>query len=181
MIEVRDATVDDVPAILDIHARVAAEGKWIGTEAPVDLERFEGLFVHAIGDDRSNLLVAVDEGTVVGSLGLHPTVRGVVGIGMSVDEGHRGQGVGTALMSGAIDWARAQGDVHKLELEVWPHNAAGLALYTKVGFVFEGRRLRHYRRNNGDLWDSIVMGLGLDHTSAASPYADAPAVDSLGA
>jgi len=173
MIEVRDATLEDVPAILDLHARVAAEGKWIGTEAPIDAERYGKVFVHTIEDDQSHFLVAVDDGIVVGNLGLHPTVTGVIGIGMSVDSNHRGQGVGTALMNAAIDWARGRNDVHKLELEVWPHNAAGLALYRKTGFEFEGRRPRQYRRNNGELWDSIAMGLVLDRHSPGSPHVDA--------
>jgi RimJ/RimL family protein N-acetyltransferase len=44
---------------------------------------------------------------------------------------------------------------------VFGHNAAAIALYRKSGFVEEGRRIRHYRRANGELWDSIVMGLAL--------------------
>ena len=171
MVDVRDAVPSDVPAVLDLHARVAAEGRWIGTEAPVDTDRYERLFREAIESETSNLLVAVDGTTVVGNLGLHPTVRGVVGIGMSIDPDYRGQGVGTALMTaGHLDRALRQDGVHKLELEVWPHNAAGLALYTKVGFEFEGRRRRHYRRQNGELWDSIVMGLVLDQDSPGSPH-----------
>ena len=162
----------DVPAVLVLHAQVAAEGRWIGTEAPVDTARFEQLFTEAIESDRSNLLVATDDGRVVGNLGLHPTTPGVVALGMSIDPGYRGQGIGTALLTAAVAWARSQPSVHKLELEVWPHNAAGLALYTKVGFEVEGRRRRQYRRRSGELWDSIVMGLVLDHTSPGSPHTD---------
>ena len=51
------------------------------------------------------------------------------------------------------DWAG-------LPLEpVFPHNAAGIALYRKFGFVDEGRRVMHYRRASGELWDAIEMGL----------------------
>jgi RimJ/RimL family protein N-acetyltransferase len=38
---------------------------------------------------------------------------------------------------------------------------AAIALYRECGFVEEGRRTRHYRRANGELWDSIVMGRAL--------------------
>ena len=51
---------------------------------------------------------------------------------------------------------------HKLALEVWPDNAPALQLYRKTGFVEEGRKVRHYRRSNGELWDSTLMGLHLD-------------------
>ena len=41
----------------------------------------------------------------------------------------------------------------------WRGNDAAIALYRKFGFVEEGRRVRHYRRASGELWDSLVMGL----------------------
>ncbi len=175
MPEIRDAALSDVPAVVALLSRVAAEGRWIGTEAPVDATRFERLFTETIESDQSHLFVAVDGSTVIGNLGLHPTARGVVALGMSIDPSYRGQGLGTALLSAAVAWAREQEGVHKLELEVWPHNTAGLALYAKIGFAVEGRRRRHYRRSSGELWDSIVMGLVLDDTSPGSPYADSGA------
>jgi len=61
-------------------------------------------------------------------------------------------------VAAAIDRARTEG-LHKLTLDVFPHNAAGIALYRKFGFVEEGRRVGHYRRASGELWESIVMGL----------------------
>jgi len=63
--------------------------------------------------------------------------------------------------------------VHKLALEVWPHNGAARALYRRLGFVDEGRLRRQYRRRSGELWDAIVMGLVVDETSPGSPYEDA--------
>jgi len=77
---------------------------------------------------------------------------------MAVARAWRGRGVGTALVHAAVEKARRDG-LHKLSLEVFPHNAAAIALYRKFGFVEEGRRRQHYRRSNGELWDSIVMGL----------------------
>ena len=81
-------------------------------------------------------------------------------VGMLVDRGWRGLGVGSALVQAAISRARDQG-LHKLCLEVFAHNTAAIALYRKSGFVEEGRRIRQYRRASGELWDSVVMGLAL--------------------
>jgi L-amino acid N-acyltransferase YncA len=64
----------------------------------------------------------------------------------------------TEQFAAAIEKARSDG-LHKLSLEVFPHNEAAIALYRKFGFLEEGRRVKHYRRANGELWDSIVMGL----------------------
>jgi RimJ/RimL family protein N-acetyltransferase len=71
-----------------------------------------------------------------------------------------GRGVGSALVQAAIDWARGQG-LHKLCLEVFPHNTVAIALYRKSGFVEEGLRRQQYRRASGEFWNSIVMGLAL--------------------
>ena len=94
----------------------------------------------------------------MGSLHLEPSRHGFAELGMVVAREWRGRGVGSALLAAAIERARADG-VHKLSLEVFPHNEAGIALYRKFGFVEEGRRVKQYRRASGELWDSVVMGL----------------------
>jgi RimJ/RimL family protein N-acetyltransferase len=67
----------------------------------------------------------------------------------------RRQGVGTALLQAAVDWAREAG-VSKLELHVFPWNEAAIALYEAFGFEREGFRKRHYRRG-GEFVDAILM------------------------
>ena len=61
-------------------------------------------------------------------------------------------------------------EAHKIDLEVWPHNTAARRLYERAGFVIEGRRRRHWRRDNGQLWDTIEMSLLLDEASPGSPH-----------
>ena len=77
---------------------------------------------------------------------------------MAVAREWRGRGVGSALMAAGVEWARERGGLHKLSLEVFAHNDAGIALYRKFGFVEEGRRVKQYRRQSGELWDTIEMG-----------------------
>jgi ribosomal protein S18 acetylase RimI-like enzyme len=101
---------------------------------------------------------AVAAGEIVGWLHIEGVRFGVAEVGMAVARLWRGRGVGSALLAAAIEKARGDG-LHKLSLEVFAHNDAAIALYRKVGFVEEGRRVKHYRRASGELWDSIVMGL----------------------
>lgn len=170
MIEVRPARQEDVPAMVALIESVAGEGRWIGAEIPVDTDRYRRVFTETVASDTAHSVVATDDGHLIGNLGMHPVVPGLIGLGMSIDPRYRGRGIGTQMMNAAIEWARQQGSVHKIELEVWPHNAAAQALYTKCGFAVEGRRRRHYRRRNGELWDAIVMGLVLDETSPGSSF-----------
>jgi [ribosomal protein S18]-alanine N-acetyltransferase len=104
--------------------------------------------------------VAVADGQLIGMLHIEASVHGFGELGMLVDRGWRGRGVGSALMAAAIGWAHEHG-LHKLCLEVFAHNTAAIALYRKCGFIEEGHRARQYRRASGELWDSIVMGRAL--------------------
>jgi RimJ/RimL family protein N-acetyltransferase len=131
---------------------VAEERDGIAAEPPVDVAR------RAASWDLERTFVAEAAGDVVGLIFVIESGFGFGEIGMMVAADWRGQGVGTALVAAAIDWARARG-LHKLTLSVFPQNEAAIALYRKFEFVEEGRRSKHIRRANGDLWDLVEMGL----------------------
>jgi L-amino acid N-acyltransferase YncA len=151
---VRQARPDDGRQTAELFAAVAQERDGIATEPPVDVGERAAAF--AASADAS--VVAVADGRIIGGLHVDVSRFGFGELGMMVDRGWRGRGVGSALLQAAIDWSRAQG-LHKLCLEVFPHNTAGIALYRKAGFTEEGRRVRQYRRASGEQWDAIVMGL----------------------
>jgi len=155
---VRRARDQDLDRLVELFAEVAAEGRWIGAELPLDRERRRRHFSEAMYDERAVLLVAEVDGRIVGQLDMELARYGVADLGMLVAPGWRGQGLGTALLRAGIDWARGAG-AHKVALQVWPHNQAAIALYEKLGFQREGLLRRHYRRRNGELWDAVVMGL----------------------
>jgi len=153
---VRPARPGDAPAMARLFAAVAAERDGIATEPPVDLDERAAVF--AAGAVRS--AVADAHGAIIGLMHVEASRHGFGELSMAVGRDWRGRGVGSALVQAAIDWARGQG-LHKLCLEVFPHNAAGIALYRKSGFIQEGRRVRQYRRASGELWDTIMMGRDL--------------------
>ncbi|MDR0341521.1 MAG: GNAT family N-acetyltransferase [Nocardiopsaceae bacterium] len=152
--EVRPAEEDDRIPLTIVFAAVAGERDGIASEPPVDIE------ASAASADLDSIIVAVAGNQIVGSIGIDRSRYGFGEIGMVVAREWRGRGAGSALLAAAIEWAREHG-LHKLSLSVFPHNAAAIALYRKFGFVEEGRRVRHYRRASGELWDAIEMGLPL--------------------
>lgn len=169
---IRRAATEDLTAVVLLRERVAAEGLWLGTEATA-ADRPEVLANLAARLDVPNavLLVAEVDGTIVGFLSCEHR-RGLADLGMFVDGAHRGHGIGGLLLDAAIAWARDE-HCHKLTLEVWPHNERARRLYVSAGFVDEGRFRRQYRRRNGELWDSVAMGLVLDEESPGSPHGGA--------
>jgi len=154
--EVRPAEPADARAMAQLYATVAAERDGIATEPPVDIREAAGRFARTT----DGTIVAVGGGQVIGMLHVDVSRFGFAEFGMCVDRSWRGRGVGSALVAAAVSWCRGRG-VHKLCLEVFPHNAAAIAMYRKAGFTEEGRRVRHYRRASGEFWDAIIMGLPL--------------------
>jgi L-phenylalanine/L-methionine N-acetyltransferase len=105
-----------------------------------------------------------EDGTLVGRLSVgrdpHPASAHVADVGLMVALDTRRQGVGTALLRAALDWAREAG-IRKLELHVFPWNEGAIALYEAFGFEREGYRKRHYRRG-GELVDAILMAYAIE-------------------
>lgn len=172
---IREATEDDYPGGIELLSEaVAAEGRWIATELPIDHEaRRAHREERRRTPGRYGSFVADAGGRIVGHLWIERAATGVAALGMVVAKDWRGRGVGSTLLEAGIDWARRAG-AHKVALEVWPHNQRARALYEKYGFQEEGRLVRHYRRRNGELWDVIVMGLVLDETSPGSSVGHEP-------
>ena len=87
-------------------------------------------------------LVAVnddgDVGMVRGFVDLETNPHVAWLISMWVAPEARRQGVGVALISSLVDWARQECAV-QLHLEVGAHNVAAQALYKRLGFVYSGR------------------------------------------
>lgn len=70
---------------------------------------------------------------------------------------HRRKGIGTKLLSKALELAKQEGAVRAF-LEVRAGNEAAQAMYRGMGFVEDGLRKRYYR-DNGE--DAILMSLDL--------------------
>jgi RimJ/RimL family protein N-acetyltransferase len=104
------------------------------------------------------------DGIVIGRLSVardqHPASSHVADLGLMVAQGARGQGIGTALLRAAVEWARGAG-IRKLELHVFPWNEPAMRLYEKFGFEREGYRKGHYRRDGEDV-DAVLMALGIE-------------------
>ncbi|MBO0692113.1 MAG: GNAT family N-acetyltransferase [Acidimicrobiaceae bacterium] len=175
---IRPATAADLDRLIDVIWSVAAEGRWLGTQVPFDRDARRAMLEAALAAESSTILVAeaasasasesasesasaAGRGSaVIGDVTVRLAPYGVADLSMMLLDGWRGRGIGTALLDAGIEWARAAG-AHKVALEVWPHNEPALRLYRRAGFVEEGRKRRHYRRANGELWDAILMGLPL--------------------
>lgn len=66
-------------------------------------------------------------------------------IGMGVDRNHRRQGLGTALLSHASEWALANTGLEWLDLQVLSSNEAAVQLYLRAGFTKVGEMAEMFK------------------------------------
>lgn len=76
--------------------------------------------------------------------------------GIQVATEFQGKGVGSALMASMINLADNWLNLHRVELEVFTDNEAGMALYRKFGFEIEATMVR-YAFRDGDYVDAYKM------------------------
>lgn len=159
--EIREANPRDAPGLVALAESVASEPEgWLISDGRWRTVGEERRYLKALRRYRdAAVFVAVQDGALVGRLSLgrdpHPASRHVADLGLMVAAHARRQGIGRALLERAAGWA-AELEVRKLELHVFPHNDAALALYEEFGFRREGVRKGHYRRGQ-DYLDAILM------------------------
>jgi ribosomal protein S18 acetylase RimI-like enzyme len=153
---VRTVTAADLDGCVALFTRVAAEGRWLAAEPPVDVAEVRARWRALLDTAEGTLLVAEeDEGGA--PLGLAALVgRSSPELGMLVDAAHRRRGVGDALLDACAEWARSVG-ARELVLHVFPHNGGAIALYRKHGFEERGLLRSAYPRKDGTRWDAQRM------------------------
>jgi RimJ/RimL family protein N-acetyltransferase len=158
---IRPAHPRDAAALVALAEEVAAEPEgWLISDGGWRTAADERRYLRALRryHDAAVFVAETDEG-IVGRLSVgrdpHPASRHVADLGLMVAASHRRRGIGRALLNQAVTWAHGAG-VRKLELHVFPHNEAAIALYEAFGFRQEGYRQAHYRRGRGYV-DAILM------------------------
>ena len=129
------------------------------------VERIRDRILEVRDSENSVFLVAEAERRIVGALtcggGTLKADRHMTALGVYVARLWRDQGVGSALMARAIEWAQASPVIERVELEVFAQNARAIHLYEKFGFEHEGRKRRLYYQD-GKAMDMLVMALLLE-------------------
>jgi RimJ/RimL family protein N-acetyltransferase len=159
-VHVRPVIDEDIAELSRGLKIVVEEKRWVAIQPPVTEAELAERFRTRIGEGHRMFALEDPDAeggpALIGNIDLRPTrIDGVHAIGMWILPGHRGRGGGRMLLEAAID-ARPP-DVHKIELEVWPHNEAAIGLYERLGFEREGLRRDHYRRKDGRLHSSVIM------------------------
>ncbi len=84
-------------------------------------------------------------------------VRHLGYFGISIQERFCSKGLGTKLMKHFLKWAEAEPGLEKVCLEVFSYNERAIRLYKKLGFIEEGRKIKHIKRIDGTYADELMM------------------------
>jgi len=160
LITIRPAKEDDAIGIVSAVKEIIQTGKYIQKEEPRSIYE-EREFIKEM-ENKSNMYVVVSKDNVI--IGIARVVRGElemkrhVGIFRTwlINEA-QGLGIGGMIMDYTLNWCRSR-NLHKLCLTVFASNEKAYYVYTKYGFLEEGRQ-KDQIYLNGVFDDEIYMAV----------------------
>ena len=130
---------------------------------PFTVEQEEAFIRSLEGNAHSVMFVAKADGRIIGDVSLsgssRPRIAHRATLGISVQKDYWNQGVGSRLISAAIDFAKHSG-ITVIHLDVRSDNKAARHLYEKFGFEVIGE-FREMMRIDGKSVDCTLMNLYL--------------------
>ena len=146
------ATEDDIPAIMTIERTPGFEdfvGRWTHEQHAAELAK-----------DSTRYFVLRDEGTVkafaifqhIGEPDRRVHLKRIVAK-------DAGQGAGSRLLSGALDWLYTETETNRVDLDLFVENERARRTYEKLGFVVEGRLRDYHRSVDGQIRDALIMSI----------------------
>lgn len=160
----RDATLDDLPAIVAIYNSTVPSRLVTADLEPVSVESRLPWF-HAHGPEKRPLWVVEEGGRVIAWLSFsdfygRPAYARTAEVSIYLDESARGKGLGKQMLSAALAAAPALGIDTVLGF-IFGHNAASMRLFRSFGFADWGV-LPRVAVLDGVERDLMILGLRLD-------------------
>jgi len=163
-IELRSATAGDARAVVAFKRDMLATARHLNEavdEFALTPRREAAWIASRQTGDRDLMLLAMDGERIAGLLETRHDPRRRLAhtceIGLSVAPPWQRQGIGRALLTALLAWARGNPHVARVQLHVHAANGPAIALYRDLGFVEEGRRRRAIRLDDGEFVDDLIM------------------------
>jgi L-amino acid N-acyltransferase YncA len=179
-LQLRDATLADLPAIVDIYNSTVPLRTVTADTEPVSLEsRLPWFEAHEPQTRPLWVAQRSDGGALDGWLSFsdfygRPAYRATAEVSIYLAEAARGQGLGRALLAQALAAAPGLGISSVLGF-IFGHNAASLRLFRSFGFTPWGT-LNRVAVLDGIERDLIIMGLRVDEAARQDAVVPSPPV-----
>ncbi len=161
---IRSVTPRDAASVADCTDLVARERLWLASIEGFGLRATDDFIRANLAVGNPHVVAVTENGIVAGWCDIVPPMPwpgfGHVGrLGMGLLPEWRGLGWGSRLMDAALGACPRRGFT-RIELDVYAHNSAAIALYRKFGFQQEGVK-RGVRILDGETHDMVLMALFL--------------------
>ncbi|MGE7093245.1 N-acetyltransferase family protein [Lysinibacillus sp. NPDC048646] len=163
-IKIRIAVQEDAEKLLEIQRAVIAEELYLMTTSKEFQQTVAGQkawIQSKLTNERETIFIAQFHNEIVGWLMFQSPNRQRLShtgtIGMMVHKDYRRYGIGKRLLEELLEWAMKNPYIEKVSLGVFSTNERAIALYKKMGFVEEGRKIHEIKINDNVYIDDILM------------------------
>ncbi len=160
---IREPTIDDLPAILDLYRRVArTPGGLARLEREVDAEYVEGFLSKALDSGLAYIAVSADR-RVIGEIHayspkLYCFSHVLSDLTIAVDPGSQGTGVGRNIFDAFMRQVRGHlPQISRVELIARESNDKAIRFYKSMGFEREGMLRNRIKNPDGSVESDIPM------------------------
>lgn len=143
MVEIRKGTSNDAEQIVQVIKNAEESGYMLFDpgERKVSPESFAKFIDATNENEKSGVFIAEEKKKISGYMFVQNEKPNRVShrayIVVGIHSNSRGSGIGKALFTYVIDWAKNV-NLHRLDLTVIVNNDAAVSLYKKMGFEIEG-------------------------------------------
>jgi ribosomal protein S18 acetylase RimI-like enzyme len=157
---IREARVEDAPILTRAEKEVAqTPGLLISRPHELTTEAF-AVKINELSS-LGRYIVAEDNQRIVGHALLDPmrleAISHVFRLTIVVHPGFQTRGIGERLLKDLMNWAKQAPEVKKIELLVRASNERAIRLYSRLGFVEEGRFRQRVQLVTGSFVDDLAM------------------------
>ncbi|MBF8807608.1 MAG: GNAT family N-acetyltransferase [Enterococcus lacertideformus] len=166
VLTIREAKVEDANRLLTMMQQVNKETDFLIMDENILSLKPETLAIEIdyLRESINNLLLIASTNTkIIGVISVKAEEQfrtaHVGEVGISVLKDYWGLGVGTMMLEEVLFWAKENGVLFRLELDVQVRNERAVRLYQKMGFKIEAIMKRGARKEDGEFLDVYKMSL----------------------
>ena len=134
----------------------------LGEEIKLTVDQEKEWICTFLENENCLLLVAEYGNKIIGNIDLTGSRRKIMEhtavVGMGLLPEWRNSGLGSALLSTSIEWAKQNPVLEIIWLQVYVENEPALKLYRKMGFEENGI-IKEFFKRNGKYFDNLTMSM----------------------